>query len=264
MSVIKEVDIKLNELNTFFQTKEIIELVALIEIRKKLDEVLKNLKEKIDLQEEQNKFETPNYPIVTISYYENYENMKGGILKNENSSFLSYTRQKFNLQIDLYNILINEIIEIIKEPNKIRIIIDGYIKECELLYNSLLDHITTNYIKEENSLIPKLNIPFFKSNDHETPENKKSKLFKYINSLKYFIDTTCKYKKIVDTPPIINPHLEPPKTLGGGSYKKSNKKNILGRERCIYKKSGDRKEYIKYKGVYIAIREYKKLMKKTI
>ena len=192
--------------------------------------------------------------------------MKGGIINDEKSSFLSYTRQKFNLQIDLYNILINEIIEIIeiiKEPNKIRIIIDGYIKECELLYSSLLDHITTNYIKEENSLIPKLNLPFFKSNDHETPENKKSKLFKYINSLKYFIDTKCKYIKIVDTPPIINPHLGE-KTLGGGSYKKSNKKNILGRERCIYKKSGDRKEYIKYKGVYIAIREYKKLMKKTI
>lgn len=46
MSVIKEVDIKLNELETFFQTDEIIELVALIEIRKKLDEVLKNLKKK--------------------------------------------------------------------------------------------------------------------------------------------------------------------------------------------------------------------------
>jgi hypothetical protein len=48
---------------------------------------------------------------------------------------------------------------------------------------------------------------------------------------------------------------------GGGSYKKTNKKNILGKERCIYKKSGDRKEYIKYKGNFIAVREYKKLSK---
>ena len=48
---------------------------------------------------------------------------------------------------------------------------------------------------------------------------------------------------------------------GGGSYKKTNKKNILGKERCIYKISGDRKEYIKYKGNFIAVREYKKLMK---
>lgn len=48
---------------------------------------------------------------------------------------------------------------------------------------------------------------------------------------------------------------------GGGSYKKTNKKNILGKERCIYKITGDRKEYIKYKGNFIAVREYKKLLK---
>lgn len=51
------------------------------------------------------------------------------------------------------------------------------------------------------------------------------------------------------------------KGKGGGSYKKTNKKNILGKERCIYKITGDRKEYIKYKGNFIAVREYKKLLK---
>ena len=49
---------------------------------------------------------------------------------------------------------------------------------------------------------------------------------------------------------------------GGGSSKKTNKKkNILGRERCIYKKSGDRKEYLKYKGDLITVKEYKIIMR---
>ena len=49
---------------------------------------------------------------------------------------------------------------------------------------------------------------------------------------------------------------------GGGSSKKTNKKkNILGRERCIYKKTGDRKEYLKYKGDLITVKEYKIIMR---
>ena len=43
--------------------------------------------------------------------------------------------------------------------------------------------------------------------------------------------------------------------------KKTAKKEILGKERCIYKKSGDRKEYLKHKGCLITVSEYKKLMK---
>jgi hypothetical protein len=52
-------------------------------------------------------------------------------------------------------------------------------------------------------------------------------------------------------------------TFGGGNIKikKTVKKEILGKERCIYKKSGDRKEYLKYKGGLITVSEYKKLMK---
>jgi hypothetical protein len=55
-------------------------------------------------------------------------------------------------------------------------------------------------------------------------------------------------------------------TIEGGNInntkiKKTAKKEILGKERCIYKKSGDRKEYLKYKGGLITVSEYKKLMK---
>jgi hypothetical protein len=45
----------------------------------------------------------------------------------------------------------------------------------------------------------------------------------------------------------------------------TGKKDILGKQRCIYKKSGDRKEYVKYKGDLITVKDYKKIIsvKKT-
>jgi hypothetical protein len=45
----------------------------------------------------------------------------------------------------------------------------------------------------------------------------------------------------------------------------TGKKEILGKERCIYKKAGDRKEYVKYKGDLITVKDYKKIIsvKKT-
>ena len=45
----------------------------------------------------------------------------------------------------------------------------------------------------------------------------------------------------------------------------TGKKEILGKQRCIYKKAGDRKEYVKYKGDLITVKDYKKIIsvKKT-
>ena len=48
-------------------------------------------------------------------------------------------------------------------------------------------------------------------------------------------------------------------TLGGS--KKSVKKEILGKLRCIYKIHGSRKEYVKHKGMLITVTDYKKQMK---
>ena len=52
------------------------------------------------------------------------------------------------------------------------------------------------------------------------------------------------------------------KSSSGGS-KASVKKEICGKQRCIYKIPGSRKEHIKYMGRLIAVADYKKLMKKA-
>jgi hypothetical protein len=48
---------------------------------------------------------------------------------------------------------------------------------------------------------------------------------------------------------------------GGKAIKTQKTKVIFGKERCIYKKSGDQKEYVKYKGDLITVKQYKNIIK---
>ncbi len=56
--------------------------------------------------------------------------------------------------------------------------------------------------------------------------------------------------------------------LGGGGMKNQKvkkcekKKVVLGKERCIYKVSGSKKDYMKYKGKLVPVTDYVKYMKK--
>ena len=49
---------------------------------------------------------------------------------------------------------------------------------------------------------------------------------------------------------------------GGGGKNTQRKKEIMGRTRCIYKKPNDRKEYVKYKGELVTLKEFKNNFKK--
>jgi len=59
-------------------------------------------------------------------------------------------------------------------------------------------------------------------------------------------------------------HILKEKTGGNSNTEpmKTTKKQILGKERCIYKKTGDRKEYVKHKGNLITVKDYRTMMKK--
>ena len=50
--------------------------------------------------------------------------------------------------------------------------------------------------------------------------------------------------------------------VGGGGKNTQRKKEIMGRTRCIYKKPNDRKEYVKYKGELVTLKEFKNNFKK--
>ena len=100
----------------------------------------------------------------------------------------------------------------------------------------------------------------------------KSKLKAFINDIKEVNSNGIvfsEYKKELlnaidefDNIDLIEPSSVPENTIGGNNkITRTSKKEILGKERCIYKKSGDRKEYVKYKGGLITVKDFKKLMK---
>ncbi len=122
-------------------------------------------------------------------------------------------------------------------------------KDDDLLYDNLLAEIK-NILSEDY-----LN----KYNEKAPRQTSKEELRKRFNNL-IFID---EYISTEISKEISDAKAQPRQYRVGGNakVKKINKKEILGKERCIYKKPGDRKEYLKHKGELITVKDYKKLMK---
>jgi hypothetical protein len=64
-----------------------------------------------------------------------------------------------------------------------------------------------------------------------------------------------------DTVQVYFPRIRSSIRGGASQYVKSGKKEILGKSRVIYKKKGSKKEYVKRKGRFIRVSDYKKMKK---
>ena len=120
------------------------------------------------------------------------------------------------------------------------------------LYNILLEVVKNTLIRSNNLLI---NISVDKNNE----EN--------VNLMNYLVDQLEILNQVFYNSehfPINKKHILDEPSQGGGKYqpKKMNKKDILGKERCIYKKQGDKREYVKYKSELITVKDFKIIMAK--
>lgn len=73
-------------------------------------------------------------------------------------------------------------------------------------------------------------------------------------------DPYSSFQRQIGLPSIVVPELRGGK-YSKNVYKKIGKKEVLGKDRVIYKMKGSNKEYVKSKEMYIPVSEYKKLKK---
>jgi len=229
----QKVETKIKIMDDFFSDETTTKLDALIKNRRNLGEVINALKENLGKSQD-----------VVYSYYENYEDIEGD--KKEQKSLTSdEVKIKYDKQIDFCK-------QLFKDAETELQFIYKNITEINGIINNLLI-INKNIVKPKTVDIIVDNAKGFLRQDDDIPPisveqltTLKGRLREYNTKLNKYLLPQC-IEKLFG---------------GGGSSKKTNKKkNILGRERCIYKKTGDRKEYVKYKGDLITVKEYKIIMR---
>ena len=219
-----------------------------------------------------NRVSLVNSTTVLIKDYKEFKQTEFGIklielLKIITNNCVNYIDKKLsNLSIDPF--------ELLPQADTVYV---NYIWVSSLNCNSFYSiHKLYNYLKDVKFTKPKL----MRITQDEL-EAAKTELKK---TLKSYLITICQdpeFKEVIKginipenipiPPPQPNQYIDIPGDIdsiymgkgGGGNNKitRTSKKEILGKERCIYKKSGDRKEYVKYKKNLITVKDFKKLMK---
>ena len=201
--------------------------------------------------------------IANLLYYEQL------IRKNSKPGEKIYIKQKNNNKLKKFKE------ELKKKENKK--LINELIKAFKNLYAQIdINEDLINDLNEKKKLIQKVN-----PNDDEIVAaanyllSKLDDFYDLEDDLKVNSDNIQKIfstdilfplKKIEDLADKLRRDTRKPRSGGGRKPKHCKntgiKKEILGKERCIYKIQGDRKEYITYKGVLVTVKEYKELRKK--
>jgi hypothetical protein len=240
--------------------KDIEELIVAISTFEETDDpILKKIKEYIELEDLIERLETYQYNFGTAklpSYYDNYENITYKITINKIPQDHTALQKIVYNHKTFLNYKLKEIIElkenkevsntfIIKATNYVRSIK----KNLDLLKNMIF------FI--ENKLYKFFSKPRMFLIQDTASGIEITKLKKYSIELNELNTKLSRYIKIFD------PLNQNQSEIGGGytKIKIKNKKNILGKERCIYKISENRKEYVKYKGELITVNDYKKIIK---
>ena len=183
---------------------------------------------------------------VHSSYYDNYKEKKFTNVDNNKDLFMVNLSTILNKLRDDYLIKGDKglIIYILRYPdfsNKIN-------------YETFKDYNTITFNNGVKDEVIKYDLSVFEGTKNISPYPILTLLYEI------FISFYINDKEDNFTITLSNETPETPETpLVGG--KKINKKEILGKVRCIYKKTGDRKEYIKHKGELITVSEYKKMMR---
>jgi len=163
------------------------------------------------------------------------------------SSFYSEARELFNFCSKILNTkLFNE-----DQKNQLKIDI---LKELMFFANNTKGK--KEFVDIINEFIKNLPSQKSQSQNNKSRTGQKSSSRSEQEELHNLKSERIRLKDLKPLPSISNKS-----STGGKAIKTKRMKQLFGKERCIYKKSGDRKEYVKYKGGLITVKDYKVIIR---
>jgi hypothetical protein len=231
--LIKDIDVFLIDINLFIKTKNIDKYhsyIKAIELLKNYD-ILYN-PNNLDDQNILNEHNINSIEFLNPYTRTYYQEILEYIINDIESTFTFYLKSLNKDEIkSIKDTLYDNILKINKNKLEIKNMISN-LNDNKYRIGTKMFFISHNADKKEKALK--------KLDEYET------KLDELLITLVYLRDHVDKYNS---------------NSSNGGNTKIKNKKNILGKERCIYKISGNRKEYVKHDGELITVNDYKKIIK---